>query len=697
MRFAVPAQEVVTSDNIGQTTSFRVDDMGKVAWILANMYPDGMLAMIRELCCNALDAHLINKSDRPFIITLPTTLSPQWTLLDFGPGLSREFMTKRYTAFGSSTKDGSVANTAVDKLTGGFGIGRLAAFAYPGLDMYTVESFHAGEKTTWSVFLSEAGIPSITLLHAEPSDQTGFRITIPVRPGDFDSVRSKTVDLLRSFPPGSAEVFHLERPLNIQPHGYLMEGDGYAFYQDRWRRTGVRMAPIIYGLDWAQVFPKKIIEASRHLYPLQGLELRVELGQIDIMPNRDGVMYTPRTVEYLQQAHARMLKSVQGNLAEEVEAQPTLWKAREVFDAARAAVHGTPAEDIMPRSLSWRGEQVDGRRMKAPNGKFQFFNTESLNNINPRGKEVDDFRVGASAPSPVIVYDDITSGKTKHSAERMRIIQKKTDSKTLLLFRPHNGTFDEVMKRLGNPPDDKVFKLSDIEMKRSPVKRVKRTTGSLAAYYFSPGNNVGRQDTLHLGRGGVYVQTSTTSPDDTLTRQLLAVSPIGVTGLTKRAMSEIDMTNFQPLQEYLVEWARKYLKVCAVESAISPLEWLAVDAQYSPPTDYLNLAINTPASFPDPVWQSAAKVLQRIHAVRQTKFYHQDLLRLRALINLGLLPEVKISDFPAWAPLVEDTNKKRPLFALLMEGIRAVNKENAPLILKSLGVKANAKSKSQSQ
>ena len=699
MRFAVPAQEVVTSDNIGQTTGFRVDDMGKVAWIISNMYPDGMKALIRELCVNALDAHQTNNNvGRPFTITLPTTLDPQWTLSDYGPGLSREFMTRRYTAFGASTKDGSVAGVAVDQLTGGFGIGRLSAFAYAGLDMYTVESFHAGEKTTWSVFLAQSGVPSITLLHAEPSDQTGLRITIPVLPKDLDSFRSKTLDLLRSFPPGSVEVWYVGNKIEIKPHSYQIEAAGYAFYTDRWRNNGVRMGPIVYALDWAQVFSKKIIDANRDLYPSNGLELRVDLGQIDILPNREGVMYTPRTVQHLQQLHEQLLKSVRGNLKEDVEAQPTLWKAREVYDAAYGAVIDTPAVHFLPKGLDWRGtgkltHRITGRKIIAPKGKFKLFKPAALNTPNtPSGKELQDYIISSNQPTPAIVYDDITAGKAKHFAERMRAIQQQSNSKTLILFRPQNGTLEEVVDCLGNPPDDAVFKLSDIVINRKPVKREKRTTGSLIAYYFKPGEVVARQETLTLGMGGVYVQTSSTSPDDLLTRRLLAVSPVGVIGLTKRAMSEIDMEKFQPLQDFLVEYVRQWLKRRR-EVGKCPLEKLAVDLQSQPPGDYVTLASFTPPNFADPVWQRTAKVLQRISAVNVVIFSRAELSRLKNLIELGLLPEEKIPDFPAWAPLVKETNQKRPLFELVMNGISCVTKENAPLILKSLGVKANAKAR----
>src|ERR1039458_6151032 len=52
------------------------------------LYNDKILAIIRELCCNAYDAHAAaGKKDVPFELHLPTYFEPEFKVKDNGTGL----------------------------------------------------------------------------------------------------------------------------------------------------------------------------------------------------------------------------------------------------------------------------------------------------------------------------------------------------------------------------------------------------------------------------------------------------------------------------------------------------------------------------------------------------------------------------------------------------------------------------------
>ena len=58
------------------------------AILSSRLYQDKILACIRELSCNAFDAHVdAGKADQPFEVHLPTSFEPWFSVKDFGTGL----------------------------------------------------------------------------------------------------------------------------------------------------------------------------------------------------------------------------------------------------------------------------------------------------------------------------------------------------------------------------------------------------------------------------------------------------------------------------------------------------------------------------------------------------------------------------------------------------------------------------------
>jgi len=90
----------------------------------SSIYTDKPLAVIRELCSNALDAHRDAGQSKPFEVILPSALHPELVVRDFGVGLSRDAVHQLYMTYFGSTK------RLTDKLIGGFGLGSKSPLAY---------------------------------------------------------------------------------------------------------------------------------------------------------------------------------------------------------------------------------------------------------------------------------------------------------------------------------------------------------------------------------------------------------------------------------------------------------------------------------------------------------------------------------------------------------------------------------------
>lgn len=140
--------------------------------ILANkLYSNPRLAVLRELCTNANDAHIMaNNLDRNFVLHIPTADSPFFSIRDFGPGLTVDEFELIYFNFFVSTKQGD------DSQTGNFGLGAKSPFACA--NSFKVSSYQKGKRVTYQLE-PEDGVPTYEIVEeAETPEPDGLEIFI---------------------------------------------------------------------------------------------------------------------------------------------------------------------------------------------------------------------------------------------------------------------------------------------------------------------------------------------------------------------------------------------------------------------------------------------------------------------------------------------------------------------------------------
>ena len=90
-----------------------------------NLYSDVPLAVVRELCTNAIDANRkAGKPENDFIIHFPTKTESYFSVEDHGIGMTKEEVMYVYTTFFKST------NSSNNDNTGMYGLGSKAPLAY---------------------------------------------------------------------------------------------------------------------------------------------------------------------------------------------------------------------------------------------------------------------------------------------------------------------------------------------------------------------------------------------------------------------------------------------------------------------------------------------------------------------------------------------------------------------------------------
>lgn len=296
---------------------FGISNSAEFFNILSNtLYSDKILAVVREVLCNAWDIHIQTKrTDRAVSVTLT---SEKLIIRDFGTGISKEDMHPIYAVYGNSTKklDGNQ--------TGGFGLGSKAPFAY--VDHFEVISYHAGEKTVYAISKSSAevaGKPGIMPLVTVPSTETGLSVSLAIQPTDrtrFELV----IRTIAMFGEMNVELNGIKLPtvpFSEAKHGFLMMRE-IGTYSNKYSsdRYYIRYGNVLYPIPFnatlsalqtkIEQFLDKI--GGAHQTPTMKIVFQAKPNTIAVTPSRESLSMTDRTIESIKELYQNFMTLAQG-------------------------------------------------------------------------------------------------------------------------------------------------------------------------------------------------------------------------------------------------------------------------------------------------------------------------------------------------------------------------------------------------
>jgi hypothetical protein len=166
----------VPTERIG----FKFEANAMMVSILSSLiYKNKILAVIRELSCNAYDAHVAAKNPKPFRVQVPTKLEPVFAVEDEGVGLDAASIGDIFWTYGRSTK------TKTNDQIGAMGIGSKSPFAYTK-SSFVVRSRFNGTETSYLCFINEAGTPDGAVTNTcATTEPNGVRVELGVRGEDI--------------------------------------------------------------------------------------------------------------------------------------------------------------------------------------------------------------------------------------------------------------------------------------------------------------------------------------------------------------------------------------------------------------------------------------------------------------------------------------------------------------------------------
>jgi len=534
------SQTNIERDGVQGESAFTIKTNALSFSILSSgLYTDPEMAIVRELSCNAYDAHVAAGNEKtPFEIHLPNNLEPFFSIKDFGIGLSDEDIRGEmvpvmvendngeliqsvddngkpaftrsgglYTTYFDSTKTNS------NDFIGALGLGSKSPFSYS--DAFEVVSRYHGTKRTYAIFLNEEGIPTVALMGEIATDEhSGLEVKITIKPDDFYKFKQKTATALKYFPVKPKVIGALNFEFDSLPTHKIETKDWMLSSTDRWNNSTfiAVQGNVAYRVDSNQ-FKDQLDNDMQNFVERSNIVAFFNIGELEVSANREEIRYDKRSVE----AIVDRVKNINKEFTREVEKKigninKKYWYAcielntlaHELFgreDAIRAFVKANLVKNkILKRYIEEDGrvgyKRILGYELTryAINGYYS--KTTRLKKLSVSSTFVPD-------GGTLIVINDVKKGGLARLRDYIEensyndaivITQHETalsalgDDNEPLPYEGFEKEWKRLCKELGNPDIHKISEITE-EPEKVPANR------QLTFY---------RYDGLHSARGSYY-------------------------------------------------------------------------------------------------------------------------------------------------------------------------------------------------
>lgn len=303
------------------------------------MYANPRLAALREYTSNARDAHKAAGHTGPVMVTLPTSLHPFLTIVDKGVGLSSEEL-EGFGQFGFTTKDGS------NEYIGGFGLGSKSGLAVA--DQFTVISVKDGKKNVVVVGWDESGAPSLGFLdEQDTTEDNGTTIQIPSATGHGDWTNIAQSETFIGWERGSILINGKEPAKSVHDTTqYKRLNGGWLTLADRQTNRYYygpdKIHALVHGVYYA--IPSDKFGDRTIARILADSVLDIENGSVDILPSRDDLEWTDRTIAQVRKSAHAFMESIVAEYQEQIATVKTFRAAKEISDAMESI--GLPTQGL---------------------------------------------------------------------------------------------------------------------------------------------------------------------------------------------------------------------------------------------------------------------------------------------------------------------------------------------------------------
>ena len=261
----------------------------------AALYSDPIKAVVREVMCNAWDAHIASgNEDIPIQINISDSLC--LSIRDFGYGIPHDRMKEIYGTYGASTKSNDGTQT------GGFGLGCKSPFAY----VDTFQVINRNQKTMARYVMMKAsdglnGKPSMNMVGQSATEESGLTVEIRLEEKDERRFRELIQEIAIEggiLIEGNVATVTMDQALNA------FKAELPFVFSTSLEGVFVRYGNVIYPVEekpeYATAY-EGVKHFIRHnltnLVGIQGIVLMAPGSSISLTPSREHLTYTQRTLD----------------------------------------------------------------------------------------------------------------------------------------------------------------------------------------------------------------------------------------------------------------------------------------------------------------------------------------------------------------------------------------------------------------
>ena len=289
----------------------------------SKLYTDKARAIIRELACNAADAHVAaGTDDKPFEIHLPTNHEPHFSINDYGTGLSHEDMKALFALYFGSNKRND------NRFIGALGLGSKSPFAYiDNSGSYSIISRHQG-TTRMYVASKTNGKPKLEKVGEmqTPAAPNGIEIKFAIQTRDIWEWENKAKLALEFFDP--MPVVNIE---NFQPskQNYILKTDKWALRTEAKTTWGYGVRAVMGKVQYAvgDIDVSRVNSTQQKVLGMP-IDLFFPLGELDFAISREALEMKPRTVANILKAVDDVYEEFIDTVKAKIDACEHTWEAR---------------------------------------------------------------------------------------------------------------------------------------------------------------------------------------------------------------------------------------------------------------------------------------------------------------------------------------------------------------------------------
>lgn len=335
-----------------------------------NLYSNPVLASVVEVSQNAHDEHVRRGiEDKQFVVTIPTSWSPTFSVRDFGGGIPHDFMLNEYTQALESTKDSD------SEMSGGWGLGRLALLSLAST--YNVTTYINGVERNYSIFESENGI-EIIMTHERPTTEVnGTLVSAPVPPEKVSQFRDACNRAFR---------YYKVKPKVNGDSSYSIVEPTYSLKGNDWGIETFHSATSavcgIYHYPISKENIPNLTSAQADLLGNVGLVMFFGASELAPMANRQGLYYNDKTINAIKKKLNEIEIEVVKEIQKKFDECKSYFEAQLLWSKMFATSNGV--NHIFKRSsqISWNGIPVTTNTVENLHKYGLVVNGEPVGHIN---------------------------------------------------------------------------------------------------------------------------------------------------------------------------------------------------------------------------------------------------------------------------------------------------------------------------